>query len=118
MPFIILSLFIFFIEIGSVCAQDHKNRDSIGLLSSDLDGAFPKSLWKNQPQSEIQFLLSKLPAHGTNRALQQIKKRLLLSQTDTSLIEQDMAPEHAQDLFLLRLQKLMALGHYLSLIHI
>ncbi|NQZ13603.1 MAG: hypothetical protein HRT94_02095 [Alphaproteobacteria bacterium] len=87
-------------------------RESYGLLRSDIQGAFPKGMWKGQRRSEAQFLLSAMPANGTDRTLQQMKRAFLLSHADTSLLKNDAKKEKHQDIFVLRLRKLMELGLY------
>lgn len=86
--------------------------EAAGLISSDLNGAFPKSVWKNQPRSEVQFLLQNMRTNSDNRALQEIKRQFLISQGDTRLIKNDIKIEHYKDIFALRLMRLMDLGRY------
>lgn len=86
--------------------------ESVGLLSSDLQGAFPKSIWKNQPRSEVQFMLENMPTNSTIRELQEMKREFLLSRADTRLIKNDIKIKHYKDIFALRLNKLMELGQY------
>lgn len=84
--------------------------EGAGLLYSDLDGAFPKALWRNQPRSEINYLLKNLPAYTSLRSLQSIKRNMLLSVYDTSLIKNDIEINDGKDLLTLRLQKLIEIG--------
>lgn len=87
-------------------------RESSGLLSSDLQGAFPKAMWKGQPRSEVQYLLENMPAKGTHRSVQELKRKFLISQGDTRLINNDIKISNYKDIFVLRLKKLMELGFY------
>ncbi|NCT05672.1 MAG: hypothetical protein GW769_02750 [Alphaproteobacteria bacterium] len=86
--------------------------EAAGLISSDLQGAFPKSIWKDQPRSEVQYLLQTMRTNTDNRALQEIIRRFLISQGDTRLIKNDIKIEHYADIFALRLKRLMDLGQY------
>ena len=85
-------------------------QESAGLLYSDLQGALPKSLWRGQPRSEITYLLKRLPATSPNTGIQRLKKRLLLSVTDTTLIDNDIPIENGDDILTLRLKKLVEMG--------
>ena len=84
--------------------------ESAGLIYSDVQGALPKSLWRGQPRSEITYLLKNLPTTSPNIGIQRLKKRLLLSVTDSTLIENDIPIQNGQDLFTLRLYKLVEMG--------
>ncbi len=85
-------------------------QEGAGLLRSDLNGAFPKALWRDQPRSEINYLLKNLPANAPLRSIQEIKRNMLLSTYDTSLIQSDIETPAGDDLLTLRLQKLMEMG--------
>ena len=87
----------------------HAN-EGAGLLVSDRHGAFPKALWRGQPRSEITYLLKNLPADAPMRSIQNIKRNMLLSTYDTSLIDNDIEIKSGEDLLTLRLQKLMEMG--------
>ncbi len=91
-------------------AQEKSLQEGAGLLTSDLKGALPKALWSKQPRSEITYLLKNLPADGSMRSIQKIKRDMLLSRYDTSLIDNDIDIKSGDDLLTLRLQKLMEMG--------
>ena len=84
--------------------------EGAGLIHSDIDGALPKGLWRDQDRTEINYLLKNLPAYSNSRAVQRIKRNMLLSGYDTSLIKNDIEPKAGEDLLTLRLQKLLAMG--------
>ena len=84
--------------------------EGAGLIRSDLNGAFPKALWRDQYRSEINYLLKKLPANADSRSIQVIKRNMLISLYDTSLIKNDIEPNNGEDLLTLRLKKLMQMG--------
>ena len=91
-------------------AAPAKAGEGIGLISSDQDGALPKSLWRNQPRSEINYLLKNLPADSSLRSVQEIKRNMLLSYYDATSIKNDIEVKPGEDLLTLRLQKLIEMG--------
>lgn len=102
----VLSLFLL---ISSPLAYAN---EGAGLISSDLNGALPKALWRDQQRSEINYLLKHLPPDADSRSLQKIKHNMLISVYDTSLIKNDIEPKDGEDLLTLRLQKLVQMGHW------
>lgn len=94
---------------GTAYANKYEN-EGAGLLHRDLDGALPKALWNKQPRSEIVYLLQNLPASSHLRSVQEVKRNMLLSSYDTSLIDNDMPIKDGEDLLSLRLSKLMEMG--------
>lgn len=93
-------------------ATDYAALESKGILYNPADGALGKSLWDGQKRSDILKLLADMPLRTEMRSITTLKKNLLLSETDASLIVNDVAPEPGQDLLTLRLQKLMDSGFY------
>ena len=116
MRFLLFTLLISLISTNAhaeeIVTRPDYTRESSGLLSSDLQGAFPKAVWKDQPRSEVQYLLENMPTNGTNRSIQELKRKFLISQGDTRLIKNDIKVIHYQDIFSLRLKNLMKLGFY------
>ncbi|HPD82845.1 MAG: hypothetical protein R3D88_01155 [Alphaproteobacteria bacterium] len=84
--------------------------EGAGLLYSDLNGALPKSLWRDQNRSEIVYLLKNLPAHAPTRAIQDVKRNMLISYYDVSAINKDVPIQSGEDLLTLRLEKLYEMG--------
>lgn len=100
-PILLICLFL---------STNAKANEGAGLLYSDLKGALPKALWRDQPRSEITYLLKNLPANAPLRSLQVIKRNMLLSVYDTRLIKNDIDIKSGQDLLTLRLHKLIEMG--------
>lgn len=86
--------------------------EGYGLISSDLEGAMPKGLWHKQPRSEILALMREMPAGGTLRSAQMIKRNMLLSTYDTGGIKNDIPPQSGNDLLTVRLQTLLESGFW------
>ncbi len=93
-----------------VNAQTINASEGAGLLINDSQGALPKGLWRNNPRSEIIYLLKNLPDEAPFKSLQEIKRSMLISTYDTSDIDNDISFEVGEDLLTLRLQKLLELG--------
>lgn len=86
--------------------------ESTGILSSAKDGAFEKTLWQGQNRSDIEKYIKALPDRIALRSVLNLQRRLLLSQTDASLIKNDTQPEQGHDLLIARIQKLIDMGLY------
>lgn len=84
--------------------------ESLGTIFQATQGAMEKSIWKDQNRSDIYNQIATLPARHGMLSMQNLKKNLLLSQTDASLIKNNVTPEAGKDLLDLRLQKLMEMG--------
>lgn len=115
MFFKILALITLLLATATLCILPHSAmaqtpNEGAGLLVSDVDGALPKALWAKQPRSEITYLLKNLPANAPFQSMQQIKRAMLLSNYDLSLIEEDKTLSSGEDLLTLRLLKLMQMG--------
>lgn len=62
----------------AVVALDRPDPSSVGVLTAD-DGGFDVSLWAGSRRSLIEVLLPRIPAVTPSRALQSLRKRLLLT---------------------------------------
>lgn len=93
-------------------AVDWGNVESTGTMSSEKDGALEKGLWNGQNRSEIEFLLQRLPETQALRSVLMLQKRLLLSKTDATLINNDIGPLRGNDLLIQRINKLIGMGLY------
>jgi Rps23 Pro-64 3,4-dihydroxylase Tpa1-like proline 4-hydroxylase len=103
-------LFIFLLGLLVILPAPVSANEGAGLLFSDLNGALPKGLWRKQMRSEINFLLKNLPPDSDLKSVQEIKRNMLLSYYDTTLIVDDIKPPPGEDLLTLRLQKLLEMG--------
>ena len=110
MRLLLSTLFAFFIFCVPLKAQDSGAGEGVGLLVSDVEGALPKGLWRNQSRTEITYLLENMPPSAPFRSLQEIKRNMMLSTYDTGSIKNDISIETGQDLYTLRLLKLMQMG--------
>lgn len=86
--------------------------ESTGTLSSAKDGALGKTLWEGQPRSTVEHLLQKLPNTVHLRSALMLQRRLLLSQTNASLLKNDIGPLRGNDILIQRINKLMDMGLY------
>lgn len=86
--------------------------ESTGTLSGGKSGALEKTLWQGQKRSEIEKLISSLPAQPHLRSILNLQRRILLTRADTSLMEDDIGPLRGNDLLIQRINKLMDMGLY------
>lgn len=86
--------------------------ESTGSLSGGKSGALDKTLWAGQQRSEIEKLIASLPREPHLRSILNLQRRLLLSKTDTSLMDDDIGPMRGNDLLIQRIRKLMEMGLY------
>jgi len=93
-------------------AVDWIKVESTGTLSNVKSGALEKILWKGQKRSEIEFLIQRLPSTLHLRSALALQRRLLLTQADSSMIENDIGPLRGNDLLIQRINKLMDMGLY------
>ncbi len=93
-------------------AVDWVKVESTGTLSSVKSGALEKTLWKGQNRSDIEYLVQKLPTDISLRSVLSLQRRLLLTQTDSGLINNDIGPLRGNDLLIQRINKLMDMGLY------
>jgi hypothetical protein len=102
-------------EQPPVTAIDPSRIDDIegmGILDSQQHGSLGSKLWENSRRSEIVNYFHLLPGGTGSTAIRDVETRLLLTDAKTSDLENDIAIEAAQDLFTLRLKKLLDLGAY------
>lgn len=86
--------------------------ESTGSLASGKQGALEKTIWAKQKRSDIEFLTARLPESPALRSVMSLQRRLLLSQTDFGLVENDIGPLRGKDFLIQRIQKLMSMGLY------
>lgn len=86
--------------------------ESAGTMRDIAAGAFEKTIWRDHKRSELIAALRAIPPESPLRSIHDIKRRLLLSQTDASLIENDEKPTTIDNLFITRLKKLQEMGLY------
>lgn len=86
--------------------------ESTGTMTSAKGGALEKTIWQGQKRSEIERLIQTLPTQGGLHSVVNLQRRLLLSQTNAKLIENDIGPMRGNDILLQRINKLMQMGLY------
>lgn len=91
---------------------DVRGIESLGILSRAAEGAFPRNSWQKARRSAIVEEFSNMPASSSSPALQKMIRGVLLSETDAGLMQNDIPAEPGQDLFTVRLNKLMEGGAY------
>src|SRR5690606_37960984 len=97
-------------QAATLNPKDIASLESAGTMTSIAGGAFEKTLWRGNKRSEIVALTQSLPPESPNRSFHDLKRRALLSQTDATLIDNDVRPTTEDNLFILRLQKLQEMG--------
>ena len=86
--------------------------ESLGPLVNPLKGALGNDMWDGTARSTVQTFLPELPAGNTLRTVQLLTRRVLLSDGDAKLLRNDTAPKDGEDIFTLRLEKLLEMGAY------
>lgn len=92
--------------------MDRKAMESLGPLTNPLKGGLGIDMWAGTARSVVQEFLPQLPAGNTIRPAQLLARRVLLSNGDIGMMRNDKSPEAGQDLFTLRLEKLIEMGAY------
>lgn len=86
--------------------------EGIGLFKRPSDGSLGNDLWDGATRSRLIQLLQTMPASSPDPAAQRLIQGLLLSDSDTSKILNDVEPQSGPDLLSLRMQKLLEGGYY------
>jgi len=86
--------------------------ESTGILANAKKGAMDKTIWSGQKRSEILALLNILPKEQPLRTALALQRRILISETNAGLIDNDIAPSRGHDLLIRRIDLLMQMGLY------
>lgn len=83
-----------------------------GLYEKPADGNPGTDIWRDTPRSYITRLIAAMPVKSRYESMQKIIFGILLSKTQTGLLESDIPIETGRDLLTLRLEKLIEAGAY------
>lgn len=92
--------------------MDRKALESLGPLTNPLRGGLGNDMWADTPRPVVQEFLPLLPEGQTIWPAQWLARRVLLSNGDVGMMKNDRTPPEGEDLFTLRLEKLLAVGAY------
>jgi hypothetical protein len=91
---------------------DYRALENAGLYSSASEGSLGKDLWKGIKRSDLLKLMEDMPVESNDPTVQRLIFGALLSETDSTMINNDVPPEPGHDLLTLRLEKLIQAGAY------
>lgn len=86
--------------------------ESFGLLTRPQNGALGKDLWNKTSRASLKSLFPRLPHPSESNTLHKLVMGLLLSASNSRLLEGEIDPESGSDLLTLRIEKLLELGAY------
>ncbi|NCC21477.1 MAG: hypothetical protein EOM26_03335 [Alphaproteobacteria bacterium] len=89
---------------------DFVELESSGLLSSFRDGSLGKDVWHSSTRSDLVAAMKHAGPEIRSPVVTRLMLRLLLSRSDAQLVQNDSEPAAGEDLFTLRLQKLVEMG--------
>ncbi len=89
---------------------DFRKLEALGLLGSYKEGAIGKDVWHSMNRSDIMVGLIYAGPRIKSRTITRLTINTLLSKSDADLIVNDIEPEAGNDIFTLRLKKLLELG--------
>jgi len=92
--------------------MDRRALESLGPLTNPLRGGLGNDMWADTPRSVVQDFLPLLPDGKTIWPAQWLARRVVLSNGDVTMMKNDKTPAEGQDLFTLRLERLLAMGAY------
>ncbi|MDB5492319.1 MAG: hypothetical protein JWO78_2168 [Micavibrio sp.] len=92
--------------------MDQKSLESLGPLTNPLKGGLGDDMWTGTSRSLVQDFLPRLPVGNTLPMVQWLTRRVLLSNGDTSSLRGDKSVSGGDDIFTLRLEKLLEMGAY------
>lgn len=126
MRILLIIAFLSFVPVQAAFAQDESKSpapkaqekvdwvtvESMGTLRNAKGGALERTLWKDQKRSDIEKMISILPNGQRIRSALSLQRRVLMSQTDTSLMKDDTGVTRGNDLLIQRINKLIDMGLY------
>jgi hypothetical protein len=89
---------------------DFRKIESLGLLSYYKEGAIGKDVWHSMNRSDVMVALLNAGPSITSRSMTTLAINTLLSRTDAGLIKNDIDPEPGQDIYTIRINKLLEFG--------
>lgn len=92
--------------------MDRKALEKLGPLTNPLNGSLGHDMWEGTARSTLVKFLPRLPGGNAARPAQLLARRVLLSNGDAEMLRDDVSPVPGQDLFTLRLEKLLDMGAY------
>ncbi|MBI2234789.1 MAG: hypothetical protein HYU57_07405 [Micavibrio aeruginosavorus] len=92
--------------------MDRKALEKLGPLTNPLNGSLGHDMWDGTARSTLLKFLPRLPNGAAPRTAQLLARRVLLSNGDAGLLSNDVSPTPGEDLFTLRLEKLLDMGAY------
>lgn len=92
--------------------MDRRALESLGPLTNPLRGGLGNDMWADTPRSVVQDFLPLLPDGQTIWPAQWLARRVILSNGDVTMMKNDKSPQDGEDLFTLRLERLLAMGAY------
>ncbi len=92
--------------------EDIAALESAGTINDIAAGAFEKTLWRDNSRNDIIKGLQSLPPESPLRSVHDLKRRIMLSRTDATLIDNDGPATSFENLFIQRILKLQEMGLY------
>lgn len=92
--------------------MDRKAMEKLGPLTNPLNGSLGHDMWDGTARSTLLKFLPRLPNGAAPRTAQLLARRVLLSNGDAGMLSNDVSPAPGEDLFTLRLEKLLDMGAY------
>lgn len=89
-----------------------REMENLGPLTNPLLGSLGNDLWDGTARSTLQRFIPQLPAGDTDRPLQLLTRRVLLTNGDVGMLRNDVSSPGGADLFTLRLEKLLEIGAF------
>jgi hypothetical protein len=99
-------------EAAAPTKADYRTLEDTGLYVSASEGSLGKDLWKDIKRSSLLSLLQDMPVESREPAVQRLIFGALLTQADSTMINNDIAIEPGRDLLTVRLEKLTQAGAY------
>lgn len=92
--------------------MDRKAMESLGPLTNPLKGSLGNDMWGGSRRAVLAKYIPLLSTGDASRAAQLLSRRVLLSNGDIKMLDNDPGPSGGEDLFTLRLEKLLEMGAY------
>ena len=92
--------------------MDQTRMESLGQLTSPLNGGLGSDMWADTPRSIVMDLLPQMPSGSTLMPVQLLARRVLLTNGDAGLMRDNSRSSSDPDIFTLRIEKLLDIGAY------
>ena len=99
-------------ELPATLKVNITDLESLGVFDEEDAQSLGQGIWQNGDYKQIKELIAQLPATGRYQSIKMLNRDLLLTQANPSFFKNYSNPEPGEDLFSLRVRKLVEMGMF------